>query len=77
MADVIIRQAKPEDAGDIYEIEQICFPDPWSRDSIRYELEENERAFYVVAVHSGKVVGYAMPKANGVSLHKLLRFPFL
>ncbi len=36
MADVIIRQAQPEDAGDIYEIEQICFPDPWSLDSIRY-----------------------------------------
>ena len=59
MADVIIRQAAPEDAGDIYEIEQICFPDPWSLDSIKYELEENPRAFYVVASHNGKVVGYA------------------
>lgn len=59
MADVLIRQAKPGDAEDIYEIEQICFPDPWSLTSIKYELEENERAFYVVAVHSGKVVGYA------------------
>ena len=59
MADVIIRQAAPEDAADIYEIEQICFPDPWSMDSIRYELEENPRAFYVVALHNSKVVGYA------------------
>lgn len=59
MADVIIRQASAEDVADIYEIEQLCFPDPWSRDSIRYELEENERAFYLVAEHSGKVVGYA------------------
>ena len=58
MADVIIRQAAKEDAEDIYEIERLCFPDPWSRDSIRYELEENERAFYLVAEHSGKVVGY-------------------
>ena len=58
MADVIIRQAGPADAEDIYEIERICFPDPWSMSSIRYELEENERAFYVVAEHSGKVVGY-------------------
>jgi len=58
MADVIIRQAGPADAADIYEIEQICFPDRWSRDSIRYELEENDRAFYLVAEHSGKVVGY-------------------
>ena len=59
MADVIIRQAKPGDEEAIYEIEKICFPDPWSLDSIRYELEENERAFYLVAVHSGRVVGYA------------------
>ena len=59
MADVIIRQAVPEDAEDIFEIEQICFPDPWSLDSIHYELEENPRAFYVVAIHNSKVVGYA------------------
>jgi ribosomal-protein-alanine N-acetyltransferase len=59
MADVIIRQANPADAQDIYEIEKLCFPDPWSMESVRFELEENSRAFYVVAEHSGVVVGYA------------------
>lgn len=59
MADVIIRQAEPRDAADIFEIEKLCFPDPWSMDSISFELEENPRAFYVVAEHSGNVVGYA------------------
>ena len=59
MADVIIRQAVPEDVDDIYRIERICFPEPWSKESVRYELEENPRAFYVVAEHSGQVVGYA------------------
>ena len=59
MADVIIRQAGPADAKDIFEIEKICFPDPWCMDSIKFELEENPRAFYVVAEHTGKVVGYA------------------
>ena len=59
MADIIIRQAGPADARDIYEIEKLCFPDPWSLDSVRFELEENPRAFYVVAEHSGEVVGYA------------------
>ena len=59
MADVIIRQAEPKDAGDIYEIERLCFADPWSMDSIKFELEENARAFYIVAEHSGSVVGYA------------------
>ena len=59
MADVIIRQANPADAQDIYEIEKLCFPDPWSKESVRFELEENSRAFYVVAEYSGEVVGYA------------------
>lgn len=59
MADVIIRQADAKDAEAIFAIEHLCFPDPWSLESIEYELEENPRAFYVVAEHSGDVVGYA------------------
>ena len=46
MAEVIIRQAVPGDAGSIYEIENLCFPDPWSMDALTYELD-------------GEVVGYA------------------
>lgn len=59
MADVIIRQATIKDVEDIYEIETLCFPDPWSRDALTYELEENPRAFYIVADLDGQVVGYA------------------
>ena len=59
MGDVVVRQADAKDADAIYEIEKLCFPDPWSRESVRFELEENPRAFYVVAEHTGKVVGYA------------------
>lgn len=59
MADVTIRQATAEDVDDIYEIEKLCFPDPWSRDALIYELEENTRAFYIVADLDGQVVGYA------------------
>ena len=58
MTDVTIRQVEPRDAEEICEIEKICFPDPWSMDSIRYELEENDKAFYLVAEQSGRVVGY-------------------
>lgn len=57
MADVTIRKAVPRDAEDICEIEQICFPDPWSMDSVRYELEQNEMAYYLVAEEAGRVVG--------------------
>lgn len=59
MADVIIRQATLKDVEDIYEIEKLCFPDPWSKDALTYELEENPRAFYIVADLDGQVVGYA------------------
>lgn len=59
MADVIIRQADVGDVDDIYEIEKLCFPDPWSRDALVYEMTENPRAFYVVAELEEKVVGYA------------------
>ena len=59
MADVIIRQADVNDVDDIYEIEKLCFPDPWSRDALIYEMTENPRAFYIVAELDEKVVGYA------------------
>ncbi|MBQ9060968.1 MAG: ribosomal protein S18-alanine N-acetyltransferase [Firmicutes bacterium] len=59
MTDMIIRQAGPADADAIYEIEKLCFPDPWSREAIRQELSENPRAFYVVADIEDEIVGYA------------------
>lgn len=59
MADVLIRQANIDDVDAIFEIEHLCFPDPWSKDSLRYELGENPRAFYIVAELDGQVVGYA------------------
>ena len=59
MADVIIRQATIKDVDEIYEIERLCFAEPWSKDALVYEFEENPRAFYVVAELDGQVVGYA------------------
>ena len=59
MADVIIRQATIKDVDEIYEIERLCFAEPWSKDALVYEFEENPRAFYVVAELDGQVGGYA------------------
>ena len=59
MTDVLVRQADINDVDDIYEIERLCFPDPWSRDSLIYELDKNPRAFYIVAELDDKVAGYA------------------
>lgn len=59
MADVTIRQATVNDAEAIHEIETLCFPDPWSLDTLVYELSKNPRAFYIVAELESQVVGYA------------------
>jgi len=58
MAEVIIRKGVPGDAEDIAELEQICFSDPWSKDSVLYELTENPMATYIVAELEGRVIGY-------------------
>ena len=59
MTEMTIRQADTADVDAIYEIETLCFPDPWSRESLRSEFTENPRSFYVVAEIDGEVVGYA------------------
>lgn len=41
----------------IAEIEKLCFNDPWSENSIRYELT-NPLALWLVAVIDGTVAGY-------------------
>lgn len=59
MSNLVIRQADEKDIDAIAELEEICFATPWSRDSIRQELTENDMAFYVVAEVDGAVAGYA------------------
>ena len=58
MADVIIRKGVEADADDIAALEVVCFADPWSKESLVYELTENPRAVYIVAEVEGHVVGY-------------------
>ena len=41
----------------IAELEKICFSDPWSENSIAYELT-SRLSFWLVAVEDGTVVGY-------------------
>lgn len=59
MADLIVRRAEAKDAESIEELEQICFSQPWSYDSIYHELAANKLSFYLVAETEGKTVGYA------------------
>lgn len=59
MYEMTIRQADAKDAEAIHEIECLCFPDPWSLESLLYEFEQNPMAFYIVAEIEGEIVGYA------------------
>ena len=41
----------------IAELEKLCFSDPWSENSIAYELT-SRLSYWLVAVEDGEVVGY-------------------
>ena len=44
---------------EVTELERICFPDPWSRDMLKEELENDLAAFLVALDGQGAVAGYA------------------
>ncbi|MDN5276824.1 MAG: [ribosomal protein S18]-alanine N-acetyltransferase [Clostridiales bacterium] len=54
----IIRPITSADIDAVWDIEKMCFSVPWSRQSFVLEVEKNRCARYVVAEHSGAVVGY-------------------
>ena len=41
----------------VAEIEKLCFSDPWSENSVRYELT-NPLSFWLVALEGDRVAGY-------------------
>ena len=54
---IIIRFMTIDDIDEVYKVEEDCFVDPWSKDSIRKELK-NDLARYLVAELDNKIVGY-------------------
>lgn len=54
---IIIRPMTIDDVDEVYKVEEDCFVDPWSKDSIRKELK-NDLARYLVAEIDDKIVGY-------------------
>ncbi len=52
-----IRRATPEDLPQLVELENCCFPDPWSQKSLRSTMTE-EDSYFAVAIIDGKIVGY-------------------
>lgn len=58
MAELIIRRAEEKDLEAIEQLEIQCFTDPWSYESLRFDILENKRALYLVAELEGTVCGY-------------------
>ena len=58
MADLIVRRGEEKDIAAIEEIEKLCFATPWSYESLKYDIVENNRALYLVAEIEGEICGY-------------------
>ena len=58
MAQLIIRQAEAKDILAIEGLEQVCFSDPWSYESLEHDILNNKLSFYIVAEVEGVVCGY-------------------
>lgn len=58
MPDLIIRKAEERDLPAIETLEKQCFSVPWSMESLRHDILENELSFYIVAEMGGEVCGY-------------------
>lgn len=58
MTALIIRKGNISDVSGIAAIEEACFPVPWSKESLKRDMETNPRAKYIVAEEEDKIVGY-------------------
>ena len=58
MSGYSIRPITLKDVDEVWNIEKMCFPVPWSRQSFVLEIEHNKCARYFVAEHAGTIVGY-------------------
>ena len=58
MAELIVRQAEAKDVRAIEAMEQVCFTDPWSYESLYHDIVENPVALYLVAEEDGQICGY-------------------
>lgn len=56
---LFIREANVGDLPQIAELEKICFPMPWSAESILHDISDNDMAIVLVAEFDDRFAGYA------------------
>lgn len=55
---ITVREALPEDIGEIYSIACECFSHPWSYEMLLQEIRK-DRSVVVVAMKDGEIIGFA------------------
>ncbi len=58
MGYVYIEPVRSYDIDRVLEIERLCFPVPWSKESFKLEVERNRFAKYLAVKYGGEVIGY-------------------
>lgn len=59
MEEYRVRELTVDDLDELLLLEQACFSSPWSRESYRRELEENDLAHYWGVFADGRLIGFA------------------
>ncbi len=66
---ISIVNMEPEHVDQVAELERQCFTLPWSATTLRFEVERNKLAHYVIATWQSRVVGYAGMWVLGPEAH--------
>lgn len=75
---VLIRRMREEDLPEVLAIEQLCFSNPWNRETFLGEIQNKAISFPLVVIHreEKKVVGYVIfwqigdeAQINNVAIH--------
>ena len=59
VADYEVRALSEADLDSLMELENACFSSPWSRESYRHELTENDLAHYWGVFEGERLIGFA------------------
>lgn len=57
----------PADLDELYEIERACFDQPWQKNMMAYDLDNQGLSVYMKASFNGKIAGYSViSRSEGV-----------
>jgi len=59
MSEITVGLMNLDDIEAVHEIETACFKTPWSKESFRHEITENQCARYIVVREDGRAIAYA------------------